>query len=102
MSNAHDGPAGVVEHGRVRQPQHLGGEPLVLEDDSNQFLGAASIEIERLEHHFVGVIAERRHALAVEDALDAQFELIFRRQAAGRIELEDFVDKWTPVCLFGG
>src|ERR1035438_5234323 len=92
VRNAQNGTAGMVVHRRVREPQNLCRQAEILEDDSNQFLGAAPIEIESADHDLIGVVAERRHTLAVEDSPDAEFELIFLVEASSGVELESLVD----------
>jgi hypothetical protein len=49
-------------------------------DDANQ-LDGFTVQIERPKHDFIGVIAAGRNNLAVENALDADFQLLFARKA---------------------
>jgi hypothetical protein len=90
----------MVVHRRVRKPQNLGCQTEILEDDSNQILGIAPVEIERSDHDLIGVVAKRRYTLAMEDPPDAEFELIFLVEASSGVELESLVDAKPPVFLF--
>jgi len=76
----------MVVHRGIRESQNFGCQAQVLENDTHQ-LDRVAIRIERPEHHFIGVIAERRNSLAVEDAVYADFQLFFARKALGGNEL---------------
>jgi hypothetical protein len=47
------------------------------------------------------VDAERGHASTVEDALDAEIELLIFGEVLGGVELESLIDKTLLVALFG-
>jgi hypothetical protein len=75
----------MVVHGGIRESQNLGRQAQVLENDTHQ-LDRTAIQIECSKHDFVGVIAEGRNALGMENALNADLQLFFTRKALGGSE----------------
>jgi hypothetical protein len=101
VRHTHDLAAGMIVHGGIRQAQDLGSQTQVFEDYAHQFDGIA-IQVHRSEHDLIGVIAEGRDALAVEDPVHADLQLFLARQALGSHELEGSADDIPPlVYLFG-
>ena len=61
-----------------------------------------AIQVERPEHDLIGVTAEGRDALPVEDPVYADLQLFLARQPLGSHELEGPADDIPPlVYLFG-
>jgi hypothetical protein len=91
----------MIVHGGVREPEDLGSQTEVLEYYAHQFDGI-TIQVERPEHDLIGVTAEGRDALPVEDPVYADLQLFLARQALGSHELEGPADDIPPlVYLFG-
>jgi hypothetical protein len=72
-----------------------------VEDDSNQSLGAAAVNIECTDQDFISVVREGRYPSAVGNALQAEIELFVSCEASSAVGLGGVMDTQPPLVHFG-
>jgi hypothetical protein len=72
-----------------------------VEDDSNQSLGTAAVNIECTDQDFISVVREGRYPSAVGNALQAEIELFVSCEASSAVGLGGVMDTQPPLVHFG-
>jgi hypothetical protein len=72
-----------------------------VEDDSNQSLGAAAVNIECTDQDFISVVREGWYPSAVGNALQAEIELFVSCEASSAVGFEGVLDTQPPLVHFG-